>query len=309
MVPAAREVSMITWIEVVGAIVVAALFAYTVIAMIASVHMDRTVAESVDTMIARAQLAGADTDPYDPQELAGLPEPVVRYFEFALQPGQAPIVHARFGQKGEFATKPGKWRAFRGVEHFTVVPPAFIWDASIRMVPLVPVRVLDSYADGYGSMNGRLASLVTVVNAAGNAEIAQAALQRYLAEAAWMPTALLPRSGVHWSPIDEHSASATIHDGAVEASVDFHFAPHGEITSAYAERYRSDGNRQVLTPWEGRFAGYRRWNGMMIPTEAEVAWILPEGRAPYWRGRTTDFACVLAPVADTAAASADGLHH
>ena len=288
---------MITWIEVLVAMVVAALLAYAVIAMIASVHMDRTVALSVNSLIEKSEAATTEAAPYDPLELTGLPEPVVRYFEFALSPGQAPIVHARFEQKGQFATKPGKWRPFRGVEHFTVMPPAFIWDASIRMAPLVPVRVLDSYADGVGSMNGRLASLVTVVNAGGDGRMAQAALQRYLAEAAWLPTALLPRSGVQWTPIDEHSARATIADGRVEASVDFHFAPHGEITSVYAERYRAVGDDQVLTPWEGRFTGYRRWNGMMIPAEAEVAWILPEGRAPYWRGRTIDFACMLAPLA------------
>lgn len=27
---------------------------------------------------------------------------------------------------------------------------------------------------------------------------------------------------------------------------------------------------------------------MRIPVRAEVAWILPEGRTPYWRGRVTD---------------------
>jgi Family of unknown function (DUF6544) len=292
---------MITWIEVLGALGVAAIVAYAIVAIFATVHMDRTVAQSVDTLLARAQQATMEAEPWDPQEIEGLPEPVVRYFRFALQPGQAPIVHARFEQKGEFATRPGRWRPFRAVEHFTVLPPAFIWDASIRMAPLVPVRVLDSYAKGVGTTNGRLLSLVTVVNAGGNGHIAQAALQRYLAEAAWMPTALLPRAGVHWTPIDQNSARATIVDGAVEATVDFHFAPDGEITSACAERFRAGDAGHALTPWEGRFAGYRRWNGMMIPTEAEVAWIEPGGRAPYWRGRTVDFACVLAPVHATAA--------
>jgi hypothetical protein len=33
---------------------------------------------------------------------------------------------------------------------------------------------------------------------------------------------------------------------------------------------------------------------MQIPLEGEVAWLLPEGPKPYWRGRITDIAYELA---------------
>ena len=46
---------MITWIEVLGAMVVAALVAYAVIAMVASVNMDRIVALAVDALIEKAR--------------------------------------------------------------------------------------------------------------------------------------------------------------------------------------------------------------------------------------------------------------
>ena len=32
---------------------------------------------------------------------------------------------------------------------------------------------------------------------------------------------------------------------------------------------------------------YSQLDGMKIPTEAEVAWLLPAGRSQYWRGRVT----------------------
>ena len=41
----------------------------------------------------------------------------------------------------------------------------------------------------------------------------------------------------------------------------------------------------VATPWEGRFWDYELRDDMLIPTEGEVAWLLPEGPRPYWRGR------------------------
>ena len=41
----------------------------------------------------------------------------------------------------------------------------------------------------------------------------------------------------------------------------------------------------VPTPWQGRMSNYEVHDGMRIPLEGEVAWVLPEGPAPYWRGR------------------------
>jgi hypothetical protein len=46
----------------------------------------------------------------------------------------------------------------------------------------------------------------TLVNLRGTPEIAQGELMRFLAEAAWYPTALLPSQGVQWKAIDDFSA-------------------------------------------------------------------------------------------------------
>lgn len=66
----------------------------------------------------------------------------------------------------------------------------------------------------------------------------------------------------------------------------FEFDAQGPISSVRSEgRSRQVGGEYVETPWEGRFAGYEWRDGMLIPTEGEVAWLPPEGRQPYWRGR------------------------
>jgi hypothetical protein len=92
---------------------------------------------------------------------------------------------------------------------FTVSPPGFLWDAAVRMVPLVPVRV----------------------------------------------------------------------------SGDFHFAPTGEMTGMTAMRYSDVSGRGVITPFEGKYGPFERRDGVMIPGTAEVAWLPPEGRFAYLRGR------------------------
>jgi hypothetical protein len=111
---------------------------------------------------------------------------------------------------------------------------------------------------------------------------------RFLAEAAWYPTALLPSQGVCWEAVDDHSAHATLRDGAIAVTLLFRFNVDGLIDSVRAEaRGRIVGAIVEQMPWEGRFWNYARRDGMSVPLEGEVAWIHPEGAKPYWRGRVT----------------------
>jgi hypothetical protein len=218
-------------------------------------------------------------------ELATLPAAAARYLAFALPLDHPHVTRARIVQKGEFALAPDSWHPFRAVQRVTLHPPGFAWDAMIRIAGILGVRVRDAYRDGRGSVDARLLGLVPLVRQAGTPQIAIASLQRWLAEAPWMPTALLPRDGLAWMPIDELTARATVRDGPVSASVDFHIDTRGAITRVTTERYRLEKGKAVLTPWVGRFADYRRVNGVMVPMRSEVEWILPDGARPYWRGR------------------------
>jgi hypothetical protein len=110
---------------------------------------------------------------------------------------------------------------------------------------------------------------------------------RYLAEAPWVPTALLPSQGVVWEAMDDSRARATLSDAGITVTAVFHFGPRGEIVRVEAERYRDVKGVGVLTPWGGRFHEYAEIEGMRIPMQGEVEWILPEGRLSYWRGRIT----------------------
>ena len=177
------------------------------------------------------------------------------------------------------------WMPFTATEHVSVRPLGFVWDASIRVMPLVAMRVRDSYFEGTGTMEGRLAALVPVVRQSGGGSMATATLQRYLAEAPWVPTALLPSEGVRWTALDDSSARATITDGDVTASIDFHFDHDGTIGGISADRYRDAGGTLVLTPWRGGWRGYETVDGMLIPREGDVSWQLPDGPHTYWRGR------------------------
>ena len=109
--------------------------------------------------------------------------------------------------------------------------------------------------------------------------------ERYLAEAVWLPTILLPSERLTWTALSDKSARATLTDGTVTATAEFSFTPEGAIERITGDRYRAVGSGQVLTPTVGQHRAYTRIFGMMIPTEGEVTWLLASGPHTYWRGR------------------------
>ena len=227
----------------------------------------------------------AERSTFDVSRLAGLPAPVARYLAFALAPGQRIIARAHLRSRGTFAARPNAWAPFTAEQEIQTGPPEFDWKARIAMMPLVAVRVRDRYVGGEGSMRATVAGLVPIVNQHGTPEMAAASLQRFLAEAVWYPTALLPGDGLSWSAIDDRSARVTLTDGPTTVSLDVVFGSTCEIERISTMRYRDVKGTPILTPWVGDHRDYRWVSGMMIPTSGDVAWVLSNGPEPYWRGR------------------------
>ena len=252
----------------------------------------RGVTRRIADLTQRAQLQGASEQrSFRRADLTDLPAPVARYFAFALPDGEPRIRVACMRWVGDMRLQPNAaWSPFTADQRFTVSPPGFVWNAEVRMMPLISVRVRDSYVAGDGEMLGRIGGVLNVVNQGGTREMASSALVRWLGEAAWFPTALLPGDGVTWQAVDDSTARATITDGDIRVSAYFHFAPTGEMTRMTARRFRDLDGRSVETPFEGHYDRFDRRQGRMVPRRAEVAWLLPEGRFAYWRGRPTEIA-------------------
>lgn len=233
----------------------------------------------------RVQIVGKR---YDQRALEKLPTPVQQYFRTVLQDGQplitaVNVVHTGTFNMGESADQ---WKPFTSTQRVITQRPAFVWDARIHMVPGMPVFVHDAYVAGEGVLRAQLYGLVTVMDQPSTPELAQGELMRFLAEAAWYPTALLPREGVTWEAEDDTHARVTLDDGTTSVTLVVTFDEEGLIRSVRADvRYRDVNGVPVPTPWEGRFWNYERQEGMLIPLEGEVSWLLPEGPKPYWRGQ------------------------
>jgi hypothetical protein len=163
------------------------------------------------------------------------------------------------------------------------------------MLPGLNIFVRDAYREGAGVLRAEAAGLVTVTDLPPSPDLARGELQRWLAEAPWFPTALLPSQGVRWDPVAEDRAAATVTDRGVTATVEFRFGPDGFPASIFVpDRPRAVGAVNVPTPWEGTWSAFAPRNGMHVPSAGEVAWLLPGGRVPYWRGRIRSIAYAFA---------------
>jgi len=134
---------------------------------------------------------------YDSKEIAGLPEPVQRFFKTVLKEGQEIVAKVEFLQKGQFNMneKLDKWNNFTATQLVVTHRLGFDWDARIQMAPMLNAFVHDTYLLGVGNLHASLMGLFTLANMHDAPELNQGELLRFFAEAAWYPTSLLPSQG------------------------------------------------------------------------------------------------------------------
>lgn len=262
-----------------------------VVGLLGVAIVERTRTEQETTQLVDDLLAAADEGASPvvwPADLEDVPAPVQRYLAHVLPDGQRRVTGVRIEQSGTFrdADPDSDWRPFTATQHVTTRPPGFVWDASIQVIPWVPVRVLDAYHNERGRLRARLGGVLTVMEPPSSATLDEGELLRYLAEAPLYPTALLPGTGVKWTPIDDRSARATLTDGETTATLTFSFNAEDEVERVVGTRgLMTDDGTTEDRPWIGYWRRYVERDGLRVPTEGEVAWELPKGeKVSYWRG-------------------------
>ncbi len=223
----------------------------------------------------------------DLEQMEGLPDPVLRYFRHVFLAGAEPASMMTIHQRGKLRIDPSarRWSPFSATYYVTENPAGFVWDARIRIAPMMHFQVRDVFVDGVGAGAVHLLSAIPLGHDKDKPELNSGALYRYLAEAVWHPAALLPQSGVIWRAMDEAHAMATLTVAGITVSLEFRFNRLGEIIGVYTEERfgRFDGQYKKY-PWEGHFSHYRKIGGVRIPLYGEVGWHLPEGWWLFWKG-------------------------
>jgi len=221
------------------------------------------------------------------EDLAGLPAPVQKYLRYTQIIGKEKIHTVRLKQKGVIRTKQdGKWMPYEAEQFYTVNPPSFVWNATVKSSPFLWIKGRDRYHKGKGNMLIKLLSLIKIIDATGD-EMDQGSMVRYFNEMFWFPTAYLS-DYIKWEPIDSRSAKATMSYQGATASAVFHFNEKGQIINFVAKRYMENDGRFELETWSTPIDGYKEINGIKIPISGKAVWNLSSGDFNYIKLEITD---------------------
>lgn len=216
-----------------------------------------------------ANIENVSAKMYHSGQLNGLPEPVQRYFRYALKDGQPYINSVRLKHNGLFKTDLKKdFINIKGEQYFSVQPPQFIWKGTTSMF-----TARDSFIAGKGNLKVSLFNIITVVNGKGST-LDEGELQRWLAESVWFPTNLLPSEYVKWSAIDVDTAKLSFHYNAVAFDFIVRFNAIGEITEIQGERFMTTDKKEK---WVCKMANYKEVNNVKIPFSDQAIWRLEDG--------------------------------
>lgn len=227
----------------------------------------RTFPEHIDPAIINRRV--------DFSTLKNLPQPVERYFKRVLTDGMPFISMVKTRQKGELRinTSSNKWLSFTAKQFVTPITTGFVWCARVRSLLRTWLRISDCYISAVGVGKVDLLSIFPIITESNIAELNSGSLHRYLAEAVWYPTALLPESGVQWTAIDKYSAIASLTNKQTTVSLKFTFNDDDEAVGIYTQsRFKKVSGKYIPAAWEGHFSNYLTQDGVRIPGYGEVGW-------------------------------------
>jgi len=236
----------------------------------------------LDELLAAARTPALRT--VDEAHLTGLPAPAQRWLRTAGVVGSTVPSIVRSTQRGEFrlgADEP--WMPFHATQHYTLDPPGFLWDASMRMLPLVDIAGRDRYFAGHGDIEMRLGSVYPVARASGT-NLDGGALLRYLNETMWFPAALL-LPNVSWEAIDDRHARATLTDSGQSVSAVFVFDDGNRLIDMTAERWND--SEQEMLPWSTPLSDWGVFDGIAVPVAGTGRWGEDSDAYDYIRLRIT----------------------
>lgn len=223
----------------------------------------------------------------DYRELEELPDPVQRYFRYAVPEGYSHISNVRLKHNGEFKRAKGRnWEDITGEQYFTTARPGFLWFGRTRLF-----QAHDSYVESIGTLKVYLIGWIRIVNETGP-HMDQSELLRWLGESVWFPTALLPRQNhpvyegtLNWLEIDDTTARLTYEHNNQSVWYDVSFNDTGQIIRVMTERYFKPDRKER---WEGYLSDYCEVDGLMIPMSIEAVWQFEDGEHSYARFHVTE---------------------
>jgi hypothetical protein len=213
--------------------------------------------------------------------LAGLDEPVRRYFSHAISEGAALPNGVRMAMSGRI--KVGLWLPFTAEQ--TVDGRSFAWRARVGWGRLTLLRVTDRYADAAGSTEGRLLGRVRLFHAEDFNTARSAATRAAIESVVFALSSVLPGRGVRWRVETDDVILARFDLPPERPEVRLRIDEHGAIRTVSALRWGNAGEKTFpYIPFGGDVHAERRFGDLVLPRTLSVGWWFDTPRyAPFFR--------------------------
>lgn len=209
-----------------------------------------------------------------------LDEPVRRFFSHAIRDGAALAGGVRLTMTGR--VRVGAWLPFTADQ--TVDGRSFAWRARVGWGPVTPLRVLDRYADGAGSTEGRLFGRFTVFHADDANTARSAAGRAALESVVFAPATVLPARGVTWRAESEEEIVARFDLPPEQPEVHARIDASGALQTVSAMRWGNPGGEAFdYVPCGCEVHAERAFGDLRVPSALSVGWWFGTSRyAPFF---------------------------
>lgn len=224
---------------------------------------------------------------FRPERLAGLDEPVRRFFSHAITSGAT--VPGEIAMRMHGRIRVGAWLPFTAEQANR--RDAFAWRARVGAGPLTLLRVTDRYADGRGSTDGRLFGLARAFRSDDEHTTRSAAGRAALEAATFAPTTLLDGDAVRWHAESDALIVASWTVGPERPEVTIEIDERGAPRTISAMRWRAIGGDHAYVPCGCEIHAFRRFGAVVVPSRVTVGWWFGTPRhRPFFRARIDSWA-------------------
>jgi len=206
-------------------------------------------------------------------DLAGLPPVVQRYLHFAGSVGKPRVWNYRLRFRGGLRNDAdSRWMKMRADQQSFVEPAARLFLVKASLFGL-PFEAFHRYVGPAATFKVRLASLLTVVNAAGP-EMNQSETVTLLNDMCLLAPATLIDPHITWEELDPQTVRATFGNAGNTVSAILSFDDSGALVDFVSDdRYRTaDGKTYERLRWSTPVRAGRDFAGRRLPAEAEALW-------------------------------------
>lgn len=272
--------------KVVIVVVSITFFIFVVFFILGSVFTDKFVDEEIAKV---KNLSASANTLLQIDSLDSYPLMLKKYFKNSIPDSSYSSSYAYLKLNGEIKTgENSNWQQVTAEEHLSVSQPAYIWNAKLKMNDIVSARAIETYINGTGNILIKLFSSLKISDATGG-YVDQSGLTRYLCDAVFVPSALLPNEFLEWEFVEQGKVKGTLRFKDLKADADFYFNSSGEVTRIEtSDRYRTTPAGYVRNLLSITLSDYRTFGSYKIPTYFETAWQTKNGKFVFGKFNITD---------------------